>query len=66
MLEGHWQGNWTKIYDNLNETEELNIDYKTFQPVSCDKVRLTILKMPKGVNIGVRDFTVFGVRDMER
>lgn len=66
MLEGHWQGTWTKIYDNRNETEELNIDYKTFAPVSCDQVRLTILNKPKGVNIGVRDFTVFGVRDMER
>lgn len=66
MLEGHWQGQWTKLYDNLGETEELNVDYRTFEPVSCDQVRLTILEMPEGINIGVRDFTVFGVRDMVR
>ncbi|MBQ2817951.1 MAG: hypothetical protein IJF16_08505, partial [Clostridia bacterium] len=66
MLEGHWQGTWTKLYDNLDENEELNIDYKTFEPFSCDRVRITILEKPKGVNVGIRDFTVFGVRDMVR
>ncbi len=65
-LEGHWNGEWFPLYDNAAETEELNVDYKTFTPKSCDKVRLTIVKMPKGIQIGVRDFTVFGVRDMER
>lgn len=64
MLEGRNGEEWFLLYDNIGETEEMNIDYKTFMPRSCDEVRLTILKMPKGINIGVRDFTVFGVRDL--
>lgn len=66
VLEGHLNGEWITLFKNLDETEEYNIDYRTFTPVSCDKVRLTIVGKPKGINPGVIDFTVFGVRDMER
>ena len=66
ILEGHWNGEWVIIFDNSAETEEYNIDYRSFEPVSCDKVRLTIIGKPNGINPGVIDFTVFGVRDMVR
>ncbi len=66
ILEGHLNGQWFTLIDNKDGDIDYNIDYRTFEPVSCDKVRLTITKKPKGLNIGLRDFTVFGVRDMEK
>lgn len=66
ILEGHWNGEWFTLLDRSENTEELNIDYQTFPPVSCDQVRLTIVGKPEGINPGLIDFTVFGTRDMER
>ena len=54
---------WITLYDGTNNDTELNIDYKVFDTVSIERVRLTIHKMPKCMKIGVIDFTVFGVRD---
>ncbi len=65
-LEGHWKGEWFTLLDNTNEETDYNIDYKTFEPKNCDQVKLTITKKPKDIIIGIREFTVFGIRDMER
>jgi len=66
ILEGHSDGEWVTLFENSTETEDYNIDYRSFEPVSCDKVKLTITGSPKGINPGLIDFTVFGVRDMVR
>lgn len=65
-LEGSFkEGEWFPLCDNLDDDRDFNIDYRTFEPKTCLKVRLTIKDKPANIKIGVRDFTVFGVRDME-
>ena len=54
---------WITLYDCSENDKELNIDYRTFDTVSIERVRLTVLEWPKGMRAGVIDFTVFGVRD---
>ncbi len=54
---------WITLVDRSHNEEELNVDYKTFDAVSVEKVRLKVLSAPKGMKVGVIDFTVFGIRD---
>lgn len=54
---------WVTLYDASQNEIELNIDYRTFDTVSIERVRLTVLKWPDGMRPAVIDFTVFGVRD---
>jgi hypothetical protein len=54
---------WITLYDCSENDKELNVDYRTFDTVSVERVRLTVLEWPKGMRAGVIDFTVFGVRD---
>lgn len=60
-VEGLSNGKWVTLYDASKNGEEKNVDYREIDiPTVCDKVRLKITKMPKGLKIGVIDFTVFG------
>ncbi len=54
---------WVTLCDCSANDQELNIDYRCFAPVSVERVRLTVLAWPAGMQPGVTDFTVFGVRD---
>ncbi len=54
---------WVTLCDCSQNGEELNIDYRTFDAVSVERVRLTVLGQPAGLQLGVTDFTVFGLRD---
>lgn len=62
-IEGCLNGEWFTLVDRRESEEELNIDYRYFEPKVCDKVRLTIIDSPKGIHPGIIDFTVFGVRE---
>ena len=57
---------WVMLLDCRNNTEDKNCDYNTFEPVTCESVRLTIHGAPKGITPGIIDFTVFGLRDETR
>jgi len=64
FIEGRiHNGEWFTLVDRRDSTEEFNIDYRYFEPKTCDYVRLTITGAPEGIHPGVIDFTVFGVRD---
>ena len=54
---------WITLCDCSDNDIELNIDYRVFDTVSVEKVKLTVLEWPEGMRAGVIDFTVFGVRD---
>ena len=57
---------WVMLLDCRNNAEDKNCDYNTFEPVTCESVRLTIHGAPKGITPGIIDFTVFGLRDETR
>ena len=54
---------WVTLIDCRDNETDYNVDYRTFEPTSCEAVRLTITECPKGIRPGVSDFTVFGIRD---
>ena len=51
------------LCDCSDNDTELYVDYRTFDTVSVERVRLTILDWPRGMRAGVIDFTVFGLRN---
>ncbi|MDO5479414.1 MAG: hypothetical protein Q4G23_09670, partial [Clostridia bacterium] len=53
-------GEWETVLDMSKNTEDRNIDYKTFPPALCREVRLRITEWPKGITPGVVSFTLFG------
>ncbi|MBE6572245.1 MAG: hypothetical protein E7656_08360 [Ruminococcaceae bacterium] len=54
---------WVTLFDCSDNDKDLNIDYRTFDAVSCECVRLKIVGVPKGLRPAVVSFTVFGTRD---
>lgn len=52
---------WVTVVDASENTEDLSVDYRTFDEIRTGRVRFTILGAPKGVQPGVLNFTVFGV-----
>ena len=54
---------WVMLLDLRDNETDSNCDYNTFPAVSCESVKLTIYSAPKGITLGIIDFTVFGTRD---
>lgn len=51
---------WQVAYDaGKNDTDYL-IDYRTFDSVQARRLKLEILEAPKGIDLGVLEFTAFG------
>lgn len=53
---------WFPVLDMTENTEDMNIDYRTFPPVHASAVRLTVTGAPAGIRPGVVSFVVFGKR----
>lgn len=53
--------NWFILIDCSDNDTDYNIDYRVFPEKECRYVRLRITDKPKGLKIGVIDFSVFGV-----
>ena len=51
---------WTTVVDRSESTEDLIVDYRTFEAVRVNCVRLTILGWPEGIKPGVMNISVFG------
>jgi len=51
---------WKMLVDASKNDRDLCVDYRTFEKVTAQKVRLTILGSPEGIEPGVANFTVFG------
>ncbi len=68
LLEGrpdNGRDEWVTLLDCRANDTDYNIDYRTFPPVVCEAVRLTITGWPEGLQPpGVIGFTVFGRREM--
>lgn len=60
IVEGYRAGKWFTLLDMRENDSEKNIDYQTFAPRLCSKVRLKIVGCGAGLRIGVIDFAVFG------
>lgn len=56
------EGEWTTLLDMTYNSEDYNIDYRSFPPVIARELRLRITGWPKGITPGVVSFTVFGTR----
>lgn len=54
---------WIVLVDAESNDTDLLVDYRTFEPVSCESVRLKICGSPDKIEPAVIDFTVFGIRD---
>ena len=52
--------NWEMLLDASNNGKDLCVDYREFETVHAYAVRLKITGMPKGIEPGVVNFTVFG------
>lgn len=52
---------WKILLDESQNTTDLAVDYREFQPVQALRVRIRILGSPKGVTPGLLDFTIFGI-----
>ncbi len=53
---------WHTLLDMSSNTEDMNIDYRTFPAQTGAVVRLTITGSPEGIEPGVISFCVFGKR----
>lgn len=51
---------WKTLVDASTNTTDLCIDYRQFEKVTAQKVRLRILGCPDGIQPGVVNFSVFG------
>ena len=51
---------WTMLVDASDNQRDLCIDYRTFEKVTAQKVRLSVIGCPEGIQPGVVSFTVFG------
>ncbi len=51
---------WKILVDASQNDRDLNIDYRSFDPVIAYKVRLRILGAPKGIQPGLISLTAFG------
>ncbi len=51
---------WITVVDASQNTVDLTVDYRTFEPIECTRARIRILGAPKGVTPGLLNFTVFG------
>jgi hypothetical protein len=52
---------WQTLVDASENTEDLCIDYRQFEPVKAYAVRLRILGAPRGITPGLTSLTVFGL-----
>lgn len=51
---------WTLVLDCNENATDLVIDYRTFEPVLARRLKLEIVGAPKGLEVGVLEFTAFG------
>lgn len=51
---------WKMLIDASENTHDLSIDYRTFEPVAAFGVRLNILGAPEGITPGLVSLTAFG------
>lgn len=51
---------WKTILDNSDNQTDMLIDYKVFDEIEAQHIRLTITNYPNGIQPGVINFTVFG------
>jgi hypothetical protein len=55
------QEDWQILVDASENTEDLCIDYRQFEPVKVYAIRLRILGAPEGITPGLTSLTVFGI-----
>ena len=51
---------WKMLIDASENERDYCVDYRTFETVTAQKVRLTVLGAPEGITPAVISFTVFG------
>lgn len=53
-------GEWKMLVDCSENTRDLCVDYRQFEPVRARALRLNILGAPEGISPGLCSFTAFG------
>ena len=49
------------VLDRTQSTEDYAVDYRTFESVRANEIRLTITGAPKGITPGLMNISVFGL-----
>jgi hypothetical protein len=57
------EGEWETILDMSKNTEDFNIDYRSFPPVVSREICLRIVGCPNGITPAVTSFTIFGLKE---
>lgn len=60
LYQPNRNADWQVAVDCSENSTDFVIDYRTFAPVLARRVKLEILGAPKGVEVGVLEFTAFG------
>lgn len=55
------EGGWFTLLDCSSNSSDLLIDYRTFEARKVNYVRVVITGKPAGIEVGICDFSVFGV-----
>lgn len=58
--------NWVTVVDMSENNKDYLNDYRTFEGVTANKAKLTILDTPENVKIGVISFVVFGKKNSKK
>jgi len=60
-LRDTYLGNdWTVVVDRSESSEDLIVDYRTFDTIRANEARLTVIGAPKGIKPGVMNISIFG------
>ncbi|MBQ4090200.1 MAG: family 43 glycosylhydrolase [Clostridia bacterium] len=59
-------GDWFTLVDASENDVDLSVDYRTFDEVRINKMRIRILSWPEGVTPGIMNFTAFGEHSARR
>lgn len=51
---------WKVLVDARDNTDDLCVDYRTFEPILTNEIRLTIVGAPEGITPGLCGITPFG------
>lgn len=54
------EGEWTTVVDRSESDEDFIVDYRTFDEIRGNEIRLTILDWPENIKPGVMNISVFG------
>ncbi|MDD6094246.1 MAG: family 43 glycosylhydrolase [Clostridia bacterium] len=60
LRDSEHDGPWVTVVDRSESEEDFIVDYRTFEPMHANEVRLTVCGAPEGIKPAVMNISVFG------